>query len=87
MVERVTVGRRGAMTLPASLRKQFGIREADDLLIEATEEGILLRPAAILPLEIYSEARIAEFLETESEVAAQLARPGAREKAKGAPKP
>lgn len=75
------------MTLPASLRKQFGIREADDLLIEATEEGILLRPAAILPLEIYSEARIAEFLETESEVAAQLARPGAREKAKGAPKP
>ena len=32
------------------------------IIAEATAEGILLRPAAVLPVEIYPDARRAEFL-------------------------
>jgi hypothetical protein len=31
------------------------------LIAETTEQGILLRPASVLPSEMYSEERIAEF--------------------------
>jgi hypothetical protein len=37
---------------------------ADDLLIaEATTEGLQLRPAARLPIEIYGAKRVREFAE------------------------
>lgn len=32
------------------------------IIAEATADGILLRPAAVVPVEIYSDARRAEFL-------------------------
>jgi len=32
------------------------------LVAEARDDGILLRPAAVLPIEVYSAARRAEFL-------------------------
>ena len=35
MVEKVTIGRRGAMTIPARLRRVFGLRQHDELIIEA----------------------------------------------------
>ncbi len=41
----------------------------DDLLIaETTSEGVLLRPAVTLPVEIYSDERIAEFEAAEREL-------------------
>ena len=36
------------------------------------EEGILLRPAVTLAVEVYTEARIAEFDAEEGELAAAL---------------
>ena len=62
----VTVTSRGVVTLPAKLRRTLGLK-ADDLLIaETTPEGLLLRPAVTLPVEIYSEKRIREFDEEEA---------------------
>lgn len=62
----VTVTSRGVVTLPAKLRRSLGLK-ADDLLIaETTPEGLLLRPAVTLPVEIYSEKRVREFDEEEA---------------------
>jgi AbrB family looped-hinge helix DNA binding protein len=63
---------RGVVTLPAKLRRTLGLK-ADDLLIaETTPEGLLLRPAVTLPVEIYSEKRIREFDEAEAELGKAL---------------
>ena len=56
------VGKRGAVVIPARLRKRFGLREGMLVIAEAREDGILLRPAVALPLEAYSPERVAEFL-------------------------
>jgi len=64
----LTVTERGTITLPAKLRRQLGIKTDDQLIAEATPEGLLLRPAVTLPIEIYSDARIAEFDAGEAEL-------------------
>jgi AbrB family looped-hinge helix DNA binding protein len=56
------VGRRGTVVLPAKLRRRLGIEEGSFVVAEAREDGILIRPAAVLPVEIYSPERRAEFL-------------------------
>lgn len=64
----LTVTDRGTVTLPAKLRKEMGIG-ADSLLIaEVTEEGLLLRPAVALPVEVYSQDRLAEFAAAERDL-------------------
>ena len=45
MKRTLTVTDRGTITLPAELRRQFGIKADDQLIAEATQEGLLLRPA------------------------------------------
>jgi AbrB family looped-hinge helix DNA binding protein len=64
----LTVTSRGVVTLPARLREALGLK-ADDLLIaETTPEGLLLRPAVTLPVEIYSDKRVREFDAAEAEL-------------------
>jgi AbrB family looped-hinge helix DNA binding protein len=58
----IRVGKRGTVVLPAALRRQFGMEEGAMLIAEAVDEGILLRPAVVLPVERYTAARKAEFL-------------------------
>lgn len=61
-MESAKVGKRGAIVVPAKLRKRFGIEEGSVVIAEAREDGILIRPAVILPVEKYSPERKAEFL-------------------------
>ncbi len=70
----LTITSRGVVTLPAKLRKAFGIKTGDQLIAETTSEGLLLRPAATLPIEIYSETRIREFDEANAELGKILRR-------------
>ena len=56
------VGKRGMVVLPARLRKRFGIEEGSYVIAEERDEGILIRPAAVAPIEIYTPERVAEFL-------------------------
>lgn len=60
--ESIRVGKRGAIVLPAKLRRQFGMEEGAMIIAEALEDGILLRPAVVLLVERYTDARKAEFL-------------------------
>jgi AbrB family looped-hinge helix DNA binding protein len=61
----VTMTERGGITIPAALRKLFGLNGNNRLIVEDTAEGLLLRPAVSVPIETYSEERIAEFAQDE----------------------
>jgi AbrB family looped-hinge helix DNA binding protein len=56
------VGKRGAIVVPAKLRKRFGIEEGSIVIAEETKDGILIRPAMVVPVERYTPERKAEFL-------------------------
>jgi AbrB family looped-hinge helix DNA binding protein len=56
------VGKRGTFVIPAQLRRKYGLNEGSEIIAEGTDNGILLRPAVTLPLELYSTRRKAEFL-------------------------
>lgn len=61
-MEAAKVGKRGAVVVPARLRRQFGIEEGSIVTAEAREDGILIRPAVVIPIEKYTPERKAEFL-------------------------
>ena len=68
----VTITSRGEITLPAKLRQALGLKAEDHLIAETTPEGLLLRPAITLPVEIYTPKRVREFDAGEQQLAAQL---------------
>jgi AbrB family looped-hinge helix DNA binding protein len=61
-MEAAKVGKRGAIIVPAKLRKRFGIEEGSMVTAEEKDDGILIRPAVIVPVERYTPERKAEFL-------------------------
>jgi len=63
-MDMVKLGGKGQLSIPKSVLKKVGITGEALLLVETTEDGaILLRQAAVYPIEIYSDARVKEFLE------------------------
>ena len=76
----LTITSRGVVTLPAKLRKALGLKADDQLIAETTPEGLLLRPAVTLPIEIYSDKRIREFDEAEADLAHALNKRGRAKK-------
>jgi AbrB family looped-hinge helix DNA binding protein len=69
---KIIIGQRGVLTLPAKLRKRYGLQQNDELMVEETAQGLLLRPCVSMPIEFYSEDRIAEFTEDEAALGATL---------------
>lgn len=61
-METSKVGKRGTVVVPARLRRKFGIEEGRLVIAEERPDGILIRPALALPVEIYTPQRKAEFL-------------------------
>ncbi len=68
----VTINSRGVVTLPAKLRQAMGLKPDDQLIAETTPQGLLLRPAVTLPLELYTPERVQEFDAAEADLAAVL---------------
>lgn len=55
----VQINQRGTFTIPKELREKYGLdRQA---ILEETPDGLILRPAATYPVEIYTDERLAEF--------------------------
>ena len=81
----LTVTSRGVVTLPARLRQALGLKADDQLIAETTPEGLLLRPAVTLPVEMYSEERIREFDQAEADLA-QVLRPATKPPRSPAPR-
>ena len=61
MRETLKVSSRGQITLPASIRKRVGIQEGSAVVIEDRGNEVVLKPAAIFEIEIYSDKQIAEW--------------------------
>ena len=68
----LTITSRGVVTLPAKLRQALGLKADDQLIAETTPEGLLLRPAVTMPIELYTVEREREFDTAEAELAAAL---------------
>lgn len=58
------MGKRGTIVVPAELRERYGLDEGTLIIAEEREDGILLRPAVAVPVEVYTPERRAEFLLT-----------------------
>lgn len=71
----VKLGKKGQLSLPAGVLRRLGLQGSATLLVEETEDGaVVLRPAAVVPVEIYSDARVREFEEANRSSAAENAR-------------
>lgn len=68
----VTINSRGVITLPAKLRQALGLKAEDSLIAETTADGLLLRPAVTLPIEMYTAEREREFDAAEADLAELL---------------
>ena len=62
MSETSKIGKRGTVVIPARLRSRFGLDEGTLVLVEECPEGVIIRPAVNVPVEIYTLERKAEFL-------------------------
>jgi len=62
-MEVLKLGKKGQVSLPKAVLKRLGLAGETLLLVDVTPEGaILLKPAGVYPIEIYSEKRVNEFL-------------------------
>jgi len=62
MTKVITVNERGALTLPREVREKLGVTRGGQLVVDMDESGeVILRAGVVIPLEIYSAARIEEF--------------------------
>lgn len=55
------IGKRGTLVIPAKLRRRFALEEGSHVVIEEREDGLSVRPAVTMPVEIYAPERKAEF--------------------------
>jgi bifunctional DNA-binding transcriptional regulator/antitoxin component of YhaV-PrlF toxin-antitoxin module len=57
-----SIGKRGVVVIAASFRKAYGFEEGAHFVQEATPEGVLIRPAATVPVRLYSDKDKATFM-------------------------
>lgn len=55
------VSGRGTITLPSEIRRALGLREGDVLTVSVQDGRIVLSPAVLTPVELYTEERLGEF--------------------------
>jgi len=61
MKENIVVSGRGQITLPAAMRKRLGIKAGGVLVVEDRKGELVLRPAAVVELDTYTEQEIARW--------------------------
>jgi AbrB family looped-hinge helix DNA binding protein len=66
-MEVIKLGKKGQVSIPRSVLNQLGLSSESLLLVETTAEGgILLQPAGVYPIELYSQQRIKDFAEADT---------------------
>lgn len=58
MRQTLIVSRRGQLTLPANLRKRFGIKDGGAVILEERDNEMVLKPAVVLEVEMYTQAQV-----------------------------
>ena len=56
------IGRNGTLVIPARLRRRYALKEGGIVVFQESEDGISIRPAMVVAVEVYSPERKAEFL-------------------------
>jgi bifunctional DNA-binding transcriptional regulator/antitoxin component of YhaV-PrlF toxin-antitoxin module len=86
-MELAKIGKKGQLTIPRSVLKAAGIQDEARVVLEATPDGaIVMRQAAVYPIEMYSDERLREFEEANTIPAAMERRVAAylkKKRAKG----
>jgi len=69
------LGKKGQVSIPKTVLDRLGLEPETVLLVESTADGaILLRPAAVYPVELYSDSRVREFLDEDRMTRAEAVR-------------
>lgn len=63
----ININERGTLTLPKEMRRKLGLKGEGQIIAEETGEGIMLKPGATFPIEMYTDERIAEFQKNNEE--------------------
>ena len=61
MRQTLIVSNRGQLTLPASLRKRFGIKDGGAIILEERDNELVLKPAMVLEVEMYTDAQVSAW--------------------------
>jgi AbrB family looped-hinge helix DNA binding protein len=74
-MELAKIGKKGQVTIPRSVLKAAGIAEESRVMLEVTGDGaIVIRQAAVYPVELYTDERVQEFADTNTIPAAMKRR-------------
>jgi AbrB family looped-hinge helix DNA binding protein len=65
MKQTLIVSNRGQLTLPANLRKRFGIKDGGAIILEERDNELVLKPAMVLEVEMYTDAQVNEWDEAD----------------------
>ena len=52
------VSARGQLTLPANLRKRLGIKNGGAIILEERDNELVLKPAMVLEVEMYTDEQV-----------------------------
>ncbi len=58
MRQTLIVSHRGQLTLPANLRKRFGIKNGGAIILEERGNELVLKPAMVLEVEMYTDEQV-----------------------------
>jgi antitoxin PrlF len=61
MRQNLLVSSRGQITLPSLVRKRLGIQSGGIVTLEERDNVVVLRPAAVVEIETYSDENIAQW--------------------------
>jgi antitoxin PrlF len=65
MKQTLIVSNRGQLTLPASLRRRFGIKDGGAIILEERDNELVLKPAMVLEVEMYTDAQVSAWNEAD----------------------
>jgi antitoxin PrlF len=61
MRETLIISGRGQITLPVGMRKHLGLNPGSAVIVEERNGELMLKPAAVVEIEAYSEQQIADW--------------------------
>lgn len=71
----IKLGKKGQISLPAAVLRKLGLHSTTMLLVEAGDDGtVILRPAGVYPIELYSDERVKEFEKADRHTESEKAR-------------
>lgn len=66
MKENIIISERGQITLPSKLRKKMGLESGGVVTIEERKGELVIRPASVIEIDIYSDEEIKRWTEEDT---------------------